>query len=111
MKASFGSIIIFGSKYEKDIIIHVDGTITKRNKKKSKEYKSTYGHTPLSEKELDFLEKEKPEIVYIGNGYYSLLPITEKAQKILRTHQTIKMRTPEIIKKLKMKKEQQQLST
>ena len=55
MKASFGSVKIFGRKYEEDIIIHVDGNITKRKKKKSRDLKPLYGHTPLSEKELGFL--------------------------------------------------------
>ena len=54
MKAKFGWIKVNGEKYEKDIIIHTDGSVTKREKKKSKDLKATYGHTPLSERELDF---------------------------------------------------------
>ena len=49
------------------MIIHRDGSVTKRSKKKSKELKSTNGHTPLSDQELEVVKKEKPEIVYIGN--------------------------------------------
>ena len=74
-----------GRKYEEDIIVHVDGKITKRKKKKSKEFKPIHGHTPLSENELGFLSEEKPEVVYVGIGYDSASPITENAQKILRT--------------------------
>jgi hypothetical protein len=35
MKASFGSVRIFGQKYEKDIVVHVDGSITKRKNQKT----------------------------------------------------------------------------
>ena len=104
MKASFGTIKIFGSKYEEDIIIHVDGSITKRKKKKSRDLKPLYGHTPLSEKELDFLEEEKPEVVYVGTGYEAALPITEKAQKILDKYEIYAMPTPEIIEKIENEK-------
>ena len=56
MKGSFGSVKLFGKKYEKDVVLHVNGSVTKRKKKKSRELKPLYGgHTPLSEKELDFL--------------------------------------------------------
>jgi hypothetical protein len=104
MKASFGSVKIFGRKYEEDIIIHVDGRTTKRKKKKSRDLKPLYGHTPLSEKELDFLLEEKPEVVYVGTGYQSALPITEKAQKILGEYETYEMPTPEIIDKIEHEK-------
>jgi hypothetical protein len=46
VKAEFGWIKINGEKYIKDIVIHSNGKITKREKKKSKELKPFYGHTP-----------------------------------------------------------------
>ena len=104
MKASFGSVKIFGRKYEEDIIIHADRSITKRKKKKSRDLKPIYGHTPLSEKELDFLSLEKPEVVYVGTGYEAALPITEKAQKILDEFETLVMPTPEIMEKIENEK-------
>jgi hypothetical protein len=58
LKAKFGWIKVDGKNYEKDIIIHSDSSITKRQKKKSKDLKPKYGHTPLSEHELDFLAQE-----------------------------------------------------
>jgi len=66
MKSEFGWIEIDKVRYDHDVIIHRDGSVTKRSKKRSKELKSTFGHTPLSDLELDVLRKEKPEIVYIG---------------------------------------------
>jgi hypothetical protein len=96
----FGEVVIDGEKYEKDLVINTDGTITKRKKKMSKKFKPDYGHTPLSEKELDILEEQKPEVVYIGTGYDGALPITPKAQTILKNYPTIVGPTPEIIPKL-----------
>ena len=104
MKDDFGSVKIFGHTYEKDIIVHHEGRVTKRKKKKSREFKPVYGHTPLSEKELDFLKEEKPEVVYIGIGYQSALPITERAQKILKNYKTILMPTPDIAAKVEQEK-------
>ena len=104
MKGSFGSVELFGRKYEKDIIVHVDGKITKRKKKKSKEFKPIYGHTPLSENELGFLSEEKPKVVYVGIGYDSALPITEEAQKILEEYELVVVPTPEIIEKIEREK-------
>jgi hypothetical protein len=104
VKASFGSVKLFGHKYEEDIIVHVDGRVTKRKKKKSKEFKPLYGHTPLSEKELDFLEEEKPKIVYIGIGYDSALPITDDATKMLMEYEMVVLPTPEIVDKIENEK-------
>ena len=81
MKSEFGWIEIDQVRYDHDVIIHRDGSVTKRSKKKSKELKSTYGHTPLSDQELEVVKKEKPEIVYIGTGQYGDLPITPEAER------------------------------
>lgn len=100
MKSKFGWIKVNGVKYEKDIIIHVDGSITKRQKKKSKDLKAAYGHTPLSEHELDFLSDEKPVVVYVGIGHQSALPITPEALSILKKYETVVLPTKEITEKI-----------
>jgi hypothetical protein len=97
---SFGEIKLFGHRYDQDVIVHLDKKVTKRKKKQSKDLKPLYGHTPLSERELDFLADEKPERVYIGIGYDGALPITEEAKKVLNNYQTVVMTTPEVIDKL-----------
>ncbi len=104
MKTKFGWIKINGDKYKKDTIIHADGTITKREKKKSKDLKEKYGHTPLSERELDFLSEEKPEVVYIGIGHESALPITPEALAMLKEYETIILPTGEITEKIEQEK-------
>jgi len=101
MKSEFGWIEIDKVRYEHDVIIHRDGSVTKRSKKRSKELKSTYGHTPLSDHELDVLGKEKPEIVYIGTGQYGDLPLTPDAKSVLSRFETVIRPTPEILDMLK----------
>ena len=101
MKSEFGWIEIDKVRYDHDIIIHRDGSVTKRSKKRSKELKSTYGHTPLSEFELEVLTQEKPEIVYVGTGQYGDLPITPEAEKELSRFKTVIRPTPEVLVMLK----------
>ncbi len=100
MEAGFGWIKVNGVEYEKDIVIHSDGSITKREKKKSRELKSVYGHTPLSDRELEFLPAEKFDVLYIGTGHEGALPITLKALKILKKVNAVILPTPEIIGKI-----------
>jgi hypothetical protein len=104
MKSEFGWIEIDKKRYEHDVIIHRDGAVTKRSKKRSKDLKSTYGHTPLSGHELDFLDREKPGIVYIGTGQYGDLPLTPEAKSVLSRFETIIRPTPEILDTLKKEK-------
>jgi hypothetical protein len=101
MKSQFGWIEIDNIRYDHDVIIHADRSVTKRTKKKSKELKSLYGHTPLSGSELEFLESEKPEIVYVGTGQYGDLPLTPDTEKVLSGFETVIRPTPEILNALK----------
>jgi hypothetical protein len=100
IKSKFGWVNVNGEKYEKDIIIHSDGSITNREKKKSKELKLEYGHTPLSERELEFLQKEQFEALYIGTGHEAALPITPDALQILKKYNATILPTPELIEKI-----------
>ncbi len=100
IKAEFGWIKVKGDKYTNDIVIHAEGKITKRDKKKSKDLKAVYGHTPLSEHELRFLSKEDFDVLYVGSGHYASLPITPKALKVLTKYNTIILPTPEVISKI-----------
>jgi hypothetical protein len=100
METGFGFVEINGATYTHDIVIHADGTISKREKKRSKGLKDEYGHTPLSGAELDFLKKEKPDVVYIGTGQYGALPLTGDARDILDRYETIEETTPAVISRL-----------
>jgi hypothetical protein len=46
-KFSFGSIRIDGVNHEHDVVID-RGKVRKRKKKPSKQFRDTFGHTPLS---------------------------------------------------------------
>jgi hypothetical protein len=104
MHTGFGFIEINGVTYTHDIVIHIDGTISKREKKKSKRLKGEYGHTPLSGSELVFIAREKPKAIYIGTGQYGSLPLTKDARDILGNYKTIVQATPEVISALPTEK-------
>ena len=97
MRTCYGWIEIDGVRYDHDVIVHRDKTIEKRSKKKSRKYRSFFKHTPLTDNELAFLEKEKPDIVYIGTGQFDDLPITSEALQILAKFGAIIRPTPEIM--------------
>jgi hypothetical protein len=101
VKTGFGWIEIGDHVYEHDIIIHADGSITKRKKKLSKALKDQYEHTPLSAEELAFLTDEQPGQVLIGTGQYGSLPITPEAKILLSRYQLVVLPTPEILKEMK----------
>jgi hypothetical protein len=70
---SFGSIRIDGVTYEHDVVID-HGLVRKRNKKPSKKFRETFGHTPLS------VEEEIPWdcrrlVIGTGNG---ALPVMDE---------------------------------
>jgi hypothetical protein len=93
---SFGSIIIDGQIFFKDVVID-NGTINKRKKSESKKYSGRFGHTPLSP------DENIPwscETLIIGTGHYSSLPVMDEihdiaSKKGVKLHL---MSTPEAIK-------------
>ena len=97
MKSRYGWVEIDHVRYDHDVIIHADGSVTKRSKKPSKKYKKQYGHTPLSHDELSFLEREAPQRIFIGTGQYGDLPITPEAQALLKNYESCIRPTPEIL--------------
>ena len=80
---SWGWLEVDGKRYERDVIVHVDGTVSPRDTERSMAYRGEYFHIPLSELELDFLETEKPEVVIIGGGHKGMMTLTPKAKDIL----------------------------
>ena len=104
MKTGFGWIEVGDRRYDHDIVIHTDGSVSRRKKRLSKELKGDYGHTPLSESELTFLRDERPDVVFIGTGQYGSLPLTPGAEEILSTFPTVVMPTGEILPSLDKEK-------
>jgi hypothetical protein len=97
MKTEFGWIEIGGTRYDHDIVIHTDNTVSKRKKKLSKHYAGEYRHTPLSAEELAFLENERPAVVYIGTGQYDSLPLTPEATTLLEAYVHVVKPTPDLL--------------
>lgn len=73
---SFGSIRINGTTYEYDVVID-RGQVRKRNKKPSKKFRSSFGHTPLSIEE-DIPWKCRRLVVGTGTG---ALPIMDEVKR------------------------------
>jgi len=82
---SFGSIRIDGTTYEHDVVID-RGQIRKRNKKPSKKFRDTFGHTPLSMEE-DIPWKCQRLVIGTGTG---ALPVMEEVKREAR-RRTIKL--------------------
>jgi len=81
-ETGFGYIVVDGVKYTHDVVVHVDGKVTKRKNVLSKPYKKGL-HTPLAPPELEEILDENPEVVVIGSGQYGALPILEETVKLL----------------------------
>jgi hypothetical protein len=97
MKSKYGWVEIDGIRYDHDVIMHTDRSVIKRSKKKSKKFKKQFGHTPLSDFDLLFLDNDGADIIYIGTGQYGDLPITTEAHSILLKREAIIRPTPEIL--------------
>lgn len=97
MKTKYGWVEIDGVRYDHDVIVHSDRSVTKRSKKKSKKFKKQYGHTPLAAHELEFLLQEKPQVIYIGTGQFGELPVTADALCILKEFDSVIRPTPEVL--------------
>ena len=98
MKTKYGWVTINGPRLNHDVIIARDKSVIKRSKKKSKKFKTVYGHTPLSDQELLLPGASRnPEVVYIGTGHTGDLPVTTEAKVILNEYETIIRPTPEIL--------------
>jgi hypothetical protein len=101
LDSQFGWVEVNGQKFDYDIIIHCNGAVTKRKKKKSKALKPKYsGHTPLSKPELNFLSKEKFDVLYVGTGHLQSLPITPKARKLLEGYNAQILSTPQVVDRI-----------
>ncbi|HVP46451.1 MAG TPA: MTH938/NDUFAF3 family protein [Bryobacteraceae bacterium] len=95
---SFGSIRIDGVNYEHDVLIE-RGKVRKRNKKPSKQFRDTFGHTPLSAKEEI---PWKCSRLVVGSGAHGALPVTDDLKREARRRkiELVILPTPEAIEAL-----------
>jgi hypothetical protein len=73
---SFGSLVIDGKAYAKDVVID-RGKIRKRKKKLSKRFRDEFGHTPLS------IEERIPwkcHRLVVGTGAHGNLPVMDEVK-------------------------------
>lgn len=81
-ETSFGSITISGEQYEKDIMIRLNGEVTKRKKKLSK---AKYGTSHIvSLDEAKYIYEDGAELLIIGSGQYGALKLSDEAIEFFR---------------------------
>jgi hypothetical protein len=73
----FGEIEIEGRAYDHDVYID-GGEVRKRNKKRSKQHRDRFGHTPLSaDEEIPWGGKQ----LIVGTGVHGKLPVTPELRE------------------------------
>jgi hypothetical protein len=97
-EGAHGWFSIDGKRFTHDVIVHIDGTVERRSVDLSQAYRGDYFHTPLSERELDFLEEEKPEVLIIGAGFKGMMQLTPLAREKLSKYQVFAQTTDKAIK-------------
>ena len=96
----FGSVRIDGITYEHDVVID-RGHVRKRKKKPSKQFRDTFGHTPLSIEE-DIPWKCRRLVIGTGTG---ALPVTDEVKREAgrRKIKLLILKTPDAIEELKQR--------
>ncbi len=96
-QTQFGSIVIGGEVFERDVIIRLNGKVKKRKKKLSK---AVYGTSHiLSLDEAKHVYEEGAERLIIGTGQEGHVELSDEADKYFRRKQcAVKLQTtPEAI--------------
>ena len=79
---SFGRITGAGVTYEHDVVVE-QGKIRKRKKKPSKQFRSDFGHTPLStEEKIPW----KCRRLVVGTGVYGNMPVMDDVKRDAARH-------------------------
>ncbi len=72
---TFGSIIVEGKKYRRDVLIFADGTVKKR-----KGGFLMFGSHKIKKQELEELSQGQPETIIVGTGTNSAAHIAPEAE-------------------------------
>lgn len=75
--SEFGSITIAGQRIDNDVMIRLDGTVTKRQKKLSKAIYGTSHVISLAEAEVIF--DEDAERLIVGAGHNGMVGLSDEA--------------------------------
>lgn len=81
--ASFGSIVVNGKTYDHDILISLDGRISKRKKKLSKQVFGT-SHV-ISRTEAEYIYEPGADSIIIGAGHNGMVILSNEANDYFRT--------------------------
>lgn len=81
-KTKFGSITVNGEKYDYDLLIRLDGTVEKRQKKLSKEVFGT-SHT-ISLAEAEYVYQKGAESIIIGSGQSDMVQLSDEAKEFFK---------------------------
>ena len=81
-KTSFGSITVDGNQFNHDILINLEGQITKRKKKLSKQVYGT-SHI-LSIAEAEHVYQEGAEKLIFGGGQFDQCKLSEEAEAFFK---------------------------
>ena len=71
----FGSIVVAGKKYRRDILLFADGTVKKR-----KGGFLMFGSHKIKKQELEELSQGQPEIIIVGTGTNGVAHIAPEAE-------------------------------
>ena len=81
---SFGSITIGGRTINHDVMLRLDGSVTKRKKKLSK---ALYGTSHIiSLNEAKHVYEKGARLLIIGTGQYGLVELSDEATQYLEKH-------------------------
>jgi len=72
---TFGSIVIEGKKYRRDVLIFADGTVKKR-----KGGFLMFGSHKIKEREMEELSQGHPEVIIVGTGTDGAAHIAPEAE-------------------------------
>jgi hypothetical protein len=83
-KATFGTITIDGQSYGHDVVIRLDGKVTRRKKALSKKVYGTSHMISLAEAEQVF--QEGAERLIIGSGHFGQVQLSAEAADFFKSH-------------------------
>ena len=83
-QTAFGSIQIGDEKYSHDVVISLDGSINKRQKKLSKEVFGT-SHV-ISLAEAEFIYEDGADILILGCGFMDRVKLSDEALQFFEQH-------------------------
>lgn len=78
----FGWLVADGKRYDRDLVVTIDGVIVPRPKHLSKKYGGW--HTVLGPEEIESAIAGNPEILVVGCGHFGVLPIRPETRALLK---------------------------